>query len=314
MAFIRSVEILKEINMVFERSDFELRSGKKRRKANQYKLQPIINVNGTITVVASHTNGAVTYLTFSGDGIVELWPWKDTFLIDRKEYEPAEIRRQFRSMLEKDYGFEFKNGGHYALGGEIYSGMLLNPRIIPQIFTVFQESDFDLSMWSCNIPTEITHSKRMLIAPFLDGRIIISIGIENPESEYSYAGEVVVLFDGSNTVSIGNRTDVRCREDLNNPEKVKTVVSEDARHILMEQYGVSFQTYWRMNTPPSHDSYGRPYYQDVFEIVDQNIVYGPYLFRRRLVESELDYLVTEEERERLLAYFDEKYGQQRTER
>ena len=62
MAFIRSVEILKEINTVFEPGDFELRANGKLRKVNKYKLQPVFNVNGTVTVVASHGNGGTTNL------------------------------------------------------------------------------------------------------------------------------------------------------------------------------------------------------------------------------------------------------------
>ena len=71
MVFLRTTEILKEINLLFEEHDFELRAGKKRRK-DHYRLQPVFNVNGTVTVVASHISGAATYLTFSGDGVVEL--------------------------------------------------------------------------------------------------------------------------------------------------------------------------------------------------------------------------------------------------
>lgn len=153
MAFLRSIDILKEINLLFDEHDFELRAGKKRRK-DHYRLQPVFNVNGTVTLVASHISGAATYLTFSGDGVVELWPRRGAFLIDREKYEPAELRRQFRSMLEKDYDFEFKNGGRSALVKEAQPYMLLNPRIIPQIFKVFQESDFDLRMCDGNVPTQ----------------------------------------------------------------------------------------------------------------------------------------------------------------
>lgn len=80
MAFLRSIDILKEINLLFEERDFELRAGKKHRE-DHYRLQPVFNVNGTVTVVASHTSGAATYLTFSGDGVVELWPRRGAFLI-----------------------------------------------------------------------------------------------------------------------------------------------------------------------------------------------------------------------------------------
>lgn len=308
MAFLRTIEILKEINLLFEESDFELRSNKKLRKVNKYKLQPVFNVNGTVTVVASHISGAATYLTFSGDGVVDLWPRRSAFLIDREKYEPAELRRQFRSMLEKDYGFEFKNGGHSAMAGENHVHMLLHPRIIPQIFQIFQYADFDLNMWNCNIPTEINCFDRLNVTPLLDGRIIISIGVENPESEYSYAGNVFVLFDGGSTVSIGDRMDVSCEADLNSSEKLKTVAIEDARQFLVEQYGVSFKKQWRMNTPPSHDLYGMPYdrFDSYVDYCHEDLVYGPYLFRRQLLNGELDYLVTEEERTSLLTFCNEE--------
>ena len=207
MAFLRSIKILKEINLLFEEHDFELRAGKKRRK-DHYRLQPVFNVNGTVTVVASHISGAATYLTFSGDGVVELWPRRSAFLIDQEKYEPVEIRRQFRSMLEKDYGFEFKNGGRYALAREAQPYMLLTPRIIPQIFKVFQEEDFDLRMCDCNIPTRSNCSNRLQAIPLPDGRMCITVGVENLAHEHSIAGKVIVLFDGSDTVSIGDLDDI----------------------------------------------------------------------------------------------------------
>lgn len=309
MAFLRTIEILKEINLLFEEHDFELRSNRKLRKVNLYKLQPVFNINGTVTVVASHSNKAATYLTFSGNGAVELWPYGEVFHIDHETQEPTEIRKQFRSILEKEYHFDFKNGGHSAIPRWNHTHMLLHPRIIPQIFQVFQNADFDLKMWNCNIPTEITCSDRLNAAPLPDGRIIITIGVENLESEYSYAGKVFVLFDGSNTVNIGDREHMRCEADMNDPEKLKTVAIEDTRRVLVEQYGVSFQKHWHMNTPPTLDPYGMPYDRSGFQIAycHEDLVYGPYLFRRQLLDSELDYLVTNEERERLLAICNKEF-------
>ena len=226
---------------------------------HQYRLQPVFNVNGTVTVVASHISGAATYLTFSGDGVVELWPRRRGFLIDLEKYEPAELRRQFRSMLEKDYGFEFKNGGRYALAGDAQSYMLLNPRIIPQIFKVFQESDFDLRMCDCNIPTRSNCSNRLEAIPLPDGRMCITVGVENLEHMHSIAGKVIVLFDGSDTVSIGDLDDIHCREDLRDPDKLHTASIDKARQVLMEQYGVSFDPQWHMNEAPVFDFGGIPY-------------------------------------------------------
>ena len=293
MAFIRSVEILKEINTVFEPADFELRANRKPRKVNKHKLQPVFNVNGTVTVVASHISGAATYLTFSGDGVVELWPRRSAFLIDQEKYEPVEIRRQFRSMLEKDYGFEFKNGGRYALAGDAQSYMLLNPRIIPQIFKVFQESDFDLRMCDSNIPTRSNCANRLEAKPLPDGRMCITVGVDNLAHEHSIAGKVIVLFDGSGTVSIGDLDDIHCIEDLRDPGKLHTVAIEQARQVLVEKYGVSFDPQWHMNDAPVFDFCGIPYdpnywFQtdgmDLNEIEDSDkeLIHGYFLAERIL--------------------------------
>lgn len=297
MAFLRTAEILKEINLVFDERDFELRSNRKLRKVNNYKLQPVFNVNGTVTVVASHTSGTATYLTFSGDGVVELWPQRGAFLIDRKKYEPTEIRRQFRSILEKEYGFEFKNGGHNALAGEVRSDMLLHPRIIPQIFQVFQESDFELRMCSSNIPTRSNCANRLDAKLLPDGQLGITIGIENLGHEHSYEDTVIVLFDGSNTVGIASLSDIRCEADLNNPDKLHTVAIEDARQVLVEQYGVSFEKQWRMNKAPVFNYCGVPYDpnywsqtdgMDLEEIEDSDkkLVHGYFLAERVLHKIE----------------------------
>ena len=303
MVFLRTTEILKEINLLFEEHDFELRAGKKRRK-DHYRLQPVFNANGTVTVVASHISGAATYLTFSGDGVVELWPRRSAFLIDQEKYEPVEIRRQFRSMLEKDYGFEFKNGGRYALAGDAQSYMLLNPRIIPQIFKVFQESDFDLRMCDCNIPTRSNCSNRLEAIPLPDGWMCITVGVENLEHMHSIAGKVIVLFDGSDTVSIGDLDDIHCIEDLRDPGKLHTVAIEQARQILVVKYGVSFDPQWHTNEAPVFDFCGIPYGPDYWfrtdgmdldEIVDSDkeLVHGYFIAERTLHKIAPDCTVLE---------------------
>lgn len=308
MALLRSIEILKEINLLFEEHDFELRAGKKRRKDHQYRLQPVFNVNGTVTVVASHISGAATYLTFSGDGVVELWPRRGAFLIDQEKYEPAELRRQFRSMLENDYGFEFKNGGRYALVGDAQPYMLLNPRIIPQIFKVFQEADFDLRMCDCNIPTRFNCANRLEAIPLPDGQMCITVGIENLAHKHSMAGKVIVLFDGSDTVSIGDLDDIHCMEDLRDPGKLHTVAIEQARQILVEKYGVSFDPQWHMNEAPVFDFCGIPYDPDYWfqtdgmdlsEIADSDkeLVHGYFLAERVLHKIAPDVTVLDADEE-----------------
>ena len=307
MAFLRSIKILKEINLLFEEHDFELPAVKKRRKEH-YSLQPVYNVNGTVTVVASHISGAATYLTFSGDGVVELWPRRGAFLIDLEKYAPAALRRQFHSMLEKDYGFEFKNGGRYALAGDAQPYMLLNPRIIPQIFKVFQDSDFDLRMCDCNIPTQSNCANRLEAIPLPDGQMCITVGVENLAHEHSIAGKVIVLFDGSNTVSIGDFDDIHCIEDLRNPGKLHMVAIEQARQILVEKYGVSFDPQWHMNKALVFDFCGIPYDPDYWfrtdgmdldEIVDSDkeLVHGYFLAERVLHQIAPDVTVLDADEE-----------------
>ena len=307
MAFIRTADILKEINLLFDERDFELRAGKKRRK-DHYRLQPVFNVNGTVTLVASHISGAATYLTFSGDGVVELWPRRSAFLIDQEKYEPVEIRRQFRNMLEKDYGFEFKNGGRYALAREAQSFMLLNPRTIPQIFKVFQESDFDLRMCDCNIPTRSNCANRLEAIPLPDGQMCITVGVENLAHEHSIAGKVIVLFDGSDTVSIGDLDDIHCREYLRDPDKLHTASIDKARQVLMEQYGVSFDPQWHMNEAPVFDFCGIPYDPDYWfqtdgmdlieiEDSDKKLVHGYFLAERTLHKIAPDVTVLDADEE-----------------
>lgn len=258
-AFLRTTKILEEINLLFEEQDFELRSNKKLRKINKYKIQPVINVNGTITVVASYGDKNAVYITFYGDGVVELWPGQTAFLIDREKETPAEIRKRFRKMLETKYGFEFANGGHSALAGETISGMLLHPRIIPQIFKVFHEDDFQLYMYNCNIPKQRCCLSRLGVIPLPDGRLCITVGIENLKDEYSYANTKIVLFDGSDMVGICNLDDIKRLDNLSDTSKLHMVAIENARKVLIEQYGVSFDKEWRMNAAPVYDPFGIPY-------------------------------------------------------
>lgn len=307
MAFIRTTDILKEINLLFEEHDFELRAGKKRRK-DHYRLQPVFNVNGTVTVVVSHISGAATYLTFSSDGVVELWPRRGAFLIDREKYEPVELRRQFRSMLEKDYGFQFKNGGRYALAREAQPYILLNPRIIPQIFKVFREMDFDLRMCDCNIPTRSNCTNRLEAIPLPNGQMCITVGVENLAHGHSIAGKIIVLFDGSGTISIGDLDDIHCIEDLRDPGKLHTVAIEQARQILVVKYGVSFDPQWHMNEAPVFIFCGIPYGPDYWfrtdgmdldEIVDSDkeLVHGYFLAERVLHKIAPDITVLDADEE-----------------
>lgn len=299
MPFIRT-GILEEINLLFEESDFELRCNKKLRKINQYKLQPVFNINGTVTVVASYGDRNAVYISFYGNGVVELWPCQEGFLIDLEKETPEEIRKRFRSLLETKYKFEFNNGGHSALVGETGWNMLLHPRIIPQVFKVFQEADFQLDMVNCNIPTRSVRSSRLGTAVLPDGRLGITVGIENLEHEHSYANTIIVLFDGSDKVGICDLAEIEKMDDLSNAGKLHKVPIADARQVLIEQYGVSFDRKWRMNVPPVFDSSGIPYDPDYwfldhpdedwkdFNASDQKLVYGYFLAEKMLHAIEPD--------------------------
>lgn len=294
MAFLRSTEILKEINLLFEENDFELRSNKKLRKVNKYKLQPVFNINGTVTVVASYGDGNAAYITFYGNGVVELWPRQEAFLIDLEKETPEEIRKRFRSLLETKYKFEFKNGGHSALVGETGWNMLLHPRIIPQIFKVFREEDFQLNMYNCNIPTRSSRSSRLGPVLLPDGRLGITVGIENLEHEHSYASTIIVLFDGSDKVGICDLSEIEKLDDLSDASKLHMVPIGDARQVLVEEYGASFDEKWRMNVAPVFDGCGIPfdpdywfrerYDEDLEELdtADKNLVYGYFLAEKML--------------------------------
>lgn len=294
MAFLRSTEILKEINLLFEESDFELRCNKKLRKVNKYKLQPVFNINGTVTVVASYGGGNAVYITFYGNGVVELWPHQEGFLIDLEKETPEEIRKRFRNLLETKYKFEFKNGGHSALVGETGWNMLLHPRIISQVFKVFQEADFQLDMLNCNIPTHSVRSSRLGTAVLPDGRLGITVGIENLEHEHSYANTIIVLFDGSDMVGICDLSKIEKLDDLSDAGKLHKVPIADARHVLVEQYDVSFDRKWCMNVSPVFDGCGIPFDPDYWfrerndedwedmDASDKYLVYGYFLAEKML--------------------------------
>jgi len=285
LAHLRTLRILEEINLLFEEHDFELRANKKLRQINRYKLQPVFNINGTVTVVASYGNGNAVHIAFSGNGIVDLWPHQGVFLIDREKNTPEEIRKRFRNMLETEYGFEFRNGGHSALAGETVSGMLLHPRIIPQIFKVFREEDFSLQMCHCNILIH-SWSNRLNGGILTDGRVFINVGIENLADEYSYVHSVNVLFDGSDNVGIIDRCNIEKIDDLNDTGKLHMVALDDAIQVLIEQYGASFDKEWRMNKAPVFDPCGIPFDPDYwfrkphdedFDDGDKELVHGYFL-------------------------------------
>ena len=237
MAFLRTLDILGEINMLFEESDFELRTNKKLRKQNKDKLQICSNINGTVTVIAPRGKDRTVYMTFDGSGSVELWPNKEIFKIDT-EAIPEENRKRFRSMLTSDYGLEFCNGGHQVYPVNMNLQMLPRARIIPQIFKVFNAEDFYLRMHTSNLPS--SHNTDRIAGGILpDGSVSFRIGIENLESLYSDATYLYVTFDGSDNVRIGASY---------SQETCDLVAVCDARHILIEQYGVSFNREWRMNS------------------------------------------------------------------
>lgn len=87
----------------------------------------------------------------------------------------------------------------------------------------------------------------------------ITVGVENLEHEHNIAGKVIVLFDGSGTVSIGDLDDIHCMEDLRDPDKLHTSSIEQARQVLAEKYGVSFDPQWHINEAPVFDFCRIPY-------------------------------------------------------
>lgn len=180
------------------------------------------------------------------------------------------------------------------MAGETVSGMLLHPRIIPQIFKAFREEDLELLMYNCNIPTRSLRSKRLGATLLPDGRLGITVGIENLEHEHSYANTIIVLFDGSDIVGICNLSDIKKLDDLNNSSNLHMVAVGDARQVLIEQYWVSFDKEWHTNLAPVFDRYGIPFDPDYWlreqddeaikdvDAADKELVYG-YFHAERLL-------------------------------
>lgn len=231
MPSIKTMRILNDIYSVFNESDFNLRTNRKQREKNLDKLQICININGTATVVAPCSHGKGLYMTFEGYGRVNLWDGlrSSCFDIKRNEYTAEEIRKQFHEEVTADYGLEFKNGEH-QLYSPNWPGMLCSAKIIPQIYRVFQEDDFNLPR-SSN-PARLSLNKRFNVYVDQEGRLIIQAWIERQWARK--VEHVNIIFDGSDTVTIA-------QYPYNDGEKF---LIQEAREVLINTYGVSFKKPW----------------------------------------------------------------------
>lgn len=243
MAFLRTLRILEDIYLLFEESDFELRTNRKLRKANKDKLQIVSNANGTVTVVAPCGKSSAVYMTFDGSNVVELWPDGLRFEIDRNAAK-ADNRKSFHTLLTNECGLEFKNGSHSVLTEDMKLHMLPRARIIPQIFKVFWEDSFRLQMYRSNLSSV---SNRFSGGILPCGQVYIIAGIENLAQSSSQATYIFTLFNGSDDVAIFHPTDLKNQDDIETWQNCHVVKLSDARQVLTEQYGVSFDSEWHMN-------------------------------------------------------------------
>lgn len=231
MSSIKTMRILNDIYTVFNESDFDLRTNRKQREKNLDKMQICININGTATVVAPCLHGKGLYMTFEGYGRVDLWDGLRTscFDIERNEYTAEEIRKQFHEEVSADYGLEFKNGEH-QLYSPNWPGMLCSAKIIPQIYRVFQEDDFNLPRSSD--PARLSLNKRFNGYVDPEGKLVIQAWIERQWARK--VDRVDIIFDGSDTVTIA-------QYPYNDGEKFPI---QEARKVLVAAYGVSFKKPW----------------------------------------------------------------------
>ena len=222
MPHLKTMRILNDIYTVFQESDFELRTNRKQREKNLDKLQICININGTVTVAAPCKRGSVLYMTFEGNGRIDLWDWRldSSFYIERNKYSPEEIRKKFHKEMTDEYGLEFKNGEH-QLHSPNWPGMLCSAKIIPQVYKVFHEDDFSLIRSS-----KLTLCPQMRFEGYVDcqeGKLTILAWID-------HVTHIRIVFDGSDTVTIAEYP-------YNDGEKIPV---NEARNVLVNTYGVSF--------------------------------------------------------------------------
>ena len=233
MPSLKTMRILNDIYTVFNESDFDLRTNRKQREKNLDKLQICININGTATVVAPCSHGKGLYMTFEGYGHVNLWDGLRTscFDIERNEYTAEEIRKQFHEEVTADYGLEFKNGEH-QLYSPNWPGMLCSAKIIPQVYRVFQEDDFNLPRSSD--PARLSLNKRFNGYVDPEGKLIIRAWIEDRWEGWR-TSHIDIEFDGSDTITISKRP------YIDNDQQVDI---QEARKVLVATYGVSFKRPW----------------------------------------------------------------------
>lgn len=243
MPSLKTMRILNDIYTVFNESDFDLRTNRKQREKNLDKLQICININGTATVVAPCLHGNGLYMTFDGYGCVDLWDGlrSSSFYIEENDYSSKqlfiaqskysleEIRRRFHKEMTDKWGLEFKNGEHQLYSSN-WPGMLCSAKIIPQIYRVFQEDDFNLPR-SSN-PTRLSLNKRFDGYVDPKGKLVIQASIEHQWARK--VDHVDIIFDGSDTVTIA-------KYPYNDGEKF---LIQEAREVLINTYGVSFKKPW----------------------------------------------------------------------
>lgn len=241
MPSLKTMRILNDIHTVFNESDFELRTNRKQREKNLDKLQICININGTATVVAPCSHGKGLYMTFEGYGRVDLWDGlrsssffieendysSEQVFITQSKYSPEEIRRRFHKEMTDEWGLEFKNGEH-QLYSPNWPGMLCSAKIIPQIYKVFQEDDFNLPRSSD--PARLSLNKRFSGHVDPEGKLIIRAWIEDRWARRR-ADHIDIAFDGSDTVMVAKYPN---NEGENFP-------IQEAREGLKNTYGVSFE-------------------------------------------------------------------------
>ena len=239
MATLRSLKILEQIHILFEESDFELTTGGRKSKHKKDKLRIGLNLNGTVTVAAPCQNDGRVFITFNGTETVEIWNGGigfDVFWREDDTHTSEEIRRNFRTKLEKEYGFEFKSGGHQLINSDFKYTFLPTARIIPQFFRVFHKGDLDLKMTYTNPNTGWKETGLRFVGGInLEGHIIVRAYIEILRETMSPKEWVTIVFDGSGEVKIINqyRTDTMA------------VPISDVRRALIEEYGVSFEKEWQ---------------------------------------------------------------------
>lgn len=216
MPWLRSMEILNDIHTVFTEDDFNLKSYEARSENNMDKWQFCVNVNGTITAVAqcyAHESCAL-YLTFVGNGRVELWDEQhiDCFLIDRDKYTSKEISEQFHEWIAKTYKDAFEDGGFQVLPF-VYSGKLSTNKIIPQVYSIFSEQEFLSPALACITKKDMPPKYKKYVPPkfkgFVDGKLILEVWTDIWE-DHTVLGfmplwrgsQIDIVFDGSNSVNI----------------------------------------------------------------------------------------------------------------